>query len=454
MLLNYILPTLSYDEFIKENKDDELIQEFAPVSKTIPELLAKCLFVSTLRTYSNRPEALLALGTALMSPFVNLIFDKTMGYPINFLYGEAASGKSNLLQTIAYIFGFDMRMLSSGNDIALNLLHNMEYYRNIPLLYSEVEGYLQRNFEPTVKAVYDRNSRRKMRDYAKSQDIKAVNATLNFASNNRTYRNPQTATRLVYTEFKKDDFIVEEASKINNIREKYLSCVLPKILIAYQKPQIMYDALNARIKSIRQLNPNLDLRCVNNIAIAMLGMDYLFQVAEFDKEFAEGEEVKLLNQNLEKYIKSYQDLTHTEDCFEKFMQIFLNLAKSNKINFCSEYIFNEDKRELSIYVEGTHQLFKKEYKQSEENGLYLPECKDIKNQALKNKFVVYKSKHFGHKTTKRALIIQIPKDNEFLNYIFDELVKHQEEMAEREMQKSNPVYTPYMSLKAANADLV
>ena len=186
----------------------------------------------------------------------------------------------------------------------------------------------------------------------------------------------------------------------------------------------------------------------------MLGMDYLFQVAEFDKEFKEGEEVKLLNRNLEKYIKSHQDITHTENCFEKFMQIFLNLAKSNKINFCSEYIFNENRRELSIYVEGTYQLFKKEYKQSEENGLLIPECKDIKNQALKNEFIVYKSKNFGHKTTKRALIIQIPEHDEFLNYIFDELVKHQEEMAEREMQKGNPVYTPYMSLKAANSDLI
>ena len=310
---------------------DELIQEFAPVSKTITELLAKCLFVSTLRTYSNRPEALLALGTALMSPFVNLIFDKTMGYPINFLYGEAASGKSNLLQTIAYIFGFDMRMLSSGNDTALNLLHNMEYYRNIPLLYSEVEGYLQRNFEPTVKAVYDRNARRKMRDYAKNQDIKAVNATLNFASNNRTYRNPQTATRLVYTEFKKDDFIVEEAAKFNNIREQYLSCVLPEILKNYKDKKGLIKKLRANIKIIQNQNPKLDLRCVNNIAIAMVGTDLLFTAANFDKDYLQSDEIKLFQSNLENYTKAYQDMTHTEDVFEKFLRIFLLLAKSGKI---------------------------------------------------------------------------------------------------------------------------
>ena len=68
-------------------------------------------------------------------------------------------------------------------------------------------------------------------------------------------------------------------------------------------------------------------------------MDYLLQVADFNVEFKEGEEVKILSQNLEKYVKSHQAIIHTEDCFEKFMQIFLNLAKSDKIKFCGEYIF-------------------------------------------------------------------------------------------------------------------
>lgn len=123
------IPEITYNEFVEQNKDIELIQEFAPTSKTIPSLIAKTLFVNTLRTYGNKVEAFLAFGTALMSPFVDIIYDKTMGFPINFMYGEAASGKSNLLITIAYLFGFNTRFLSSGNDTAMNLLHNMEYYK-------------------------------------------------------------------------------------------------------------------------------------------------------------------------------------------------------------------------------------------------------------------------------------------------------------------------------------
>ena len=338
------IPDMSYSEFVKQNADDELIKEFSDKSDTIPYLIVKCLIMNTLRAYSNKIEAILALGLAIMSPFVDIIFEKTMGFPINFMYGEAASGKSNLLITFAHLFGFDSRYLSSGNDTALNVLHNTQYYNALPILYAEVEGKLKNSFETTVKAVYDRNSRKRMTTYGKEQDIKDVNAILTFASNNRTYRNPQTATRLLYTEFSKDDFNVEEASKINNIREKYLSCLIPEILKHYTNRDSLLNNLKKKCKIILKLNSTLDLRCVNNIAIAMVGMDYLYQLAGFDEKFLQSDEIKLLHKNLENYVKSHQDMTHTEDCFEKFLRIFLTLAKSNKIQYGSEYIFNERKK--------------------------------------------------------------------------------------------------------------
>lgn len=321
-------------------------------------------------------------------------------------------------------------------------------------MYSEVEGYLKRNFEPTVKAVYDRNSRRKMRDYAKNQDIKAVNATLNFASNNRTYRNPQTATRLVYTEFRKDDFIVEEAAKFNNIREQYLYCVLPEILKNYKDKKGLIKKLRANIKIIQNQNPKLDLRCVNNIAIAMVGIDLLFTAANFDKDYLQSDEIKLFRLNLENYTKAYQDMTHTEDVFEKFLRIFLLLAKSGKIQYGSECVFNAKKKELSIYVNGVYQHFKKEFKQSEDSGVIIPESNDIMKQAEKLPFIEYKSKNFVNNKTQRTLVITIFENHEMLSYILDELVTYQEELAEREGSKDHPIHTRYAKDKLDEANAI
>ena len=442
------IPEISYSEFVEQNKNDELIKEFSATSTSIEELVAKCVFVNTIRTYGNKVEPLLTLGTAIMSPFVDIIFSKTMGFPVNFMYGEAASGKSNLLITIAYLFGFNTRFLSSGNDTAMNLLHNMEYYKNIPILYAEVEGYMRKNFEPTTKAVYDRNSRKRMTGYGKEQDIRAVNATLNFASNDRAHHNPQTATRLMYTEFYKKDFCPEEASKINQIREKYLSCVLPKILKWYPDKDSILKMLDNNTKIVLKNNSNLDLRCVNNIAIAMCGMDILYQVANFSKDFKGGKEIQTLNQSLESYIKSYQDITHTEDCFEKFMAIFLILARSNKIQYGSEYIFNPKKNEISIYVDGVHPLFSKEFKQSEETGVPIPSAKDIRTQATKEPYIEYNNKYFRKGHSPRALIIKVPEDNAKLLYVLNELQKYQEELSEQEHQRDKKTQTQYSQDRA------
>lgn len=442
------IPEMSYSEFVEQNKNDELIKEFSATSTSIEELIAKCVFVNTIRTYGNKVEPLLTMGTAIMSPFVDIIFNKTMGFPVNFMYGEAASGKSNLLITIAYLFGFNTRFLSSGNDTAMNLLHNMEYYKNIPILYAEVEGYMRKNFEATTKAVYDRNSRKRMTSYGKEQDVRAVNATLNFASNDRAHRNQQTATRLMYTEFYKNDFSPEEASKINQIREKYLSCVLPKILKWYADKDTILKMLDNNTKIVLKHNSNLDLRCVNNIAIAMSGMDILYQIANFSKDFKGGKEIQTLKQNLESYIKSYQDITHTEDCFEKFMAIFLILAKSNKIQYGSEYVFNPQKNEISIYVDGVQPLFSKEFKQSEKTGIPIPSAKDIRTQATKESYIEYNNKYFRKGNSPRALIIKVPEDNAKLLYILNELQKHKEELNEQEYQRNKKAQTQYSQDRA------
>ncbi len=301
----------------------------------------------------------------------------------------------------------------------------MEYYSSIPVLYAEIEGYMRKNFETTVKAVYDRNARKRMTGYGQKQDIKAVNATLNFASNDRAHRNPQTAIRLVYTEFYKDNFNPEEVSKINNTREKYLSCVLSKILQKFYDKEKIYADLAVKCKIVRKFNPNLDLRCVNNIAIAMLGMDYLFQIAEFDEEFKQSDEIKLLNQNLEIYIKAHQDITHTEDCFEKFIQIFYMLAKSGILKHGVDYVLKPADRTICIHLKSVYTPFKKQFKQTEASGVFIPDVKDIQNQAKNKGFKIGHSTNFGE-MAKRAMVVDIGED-EFLNDVYYELERIEEQ---------------------------
>lgn len=432
----------NFKTFFEKSKDNYL-NEFQADSETIQSAIAKALCMNTINTYNNKVEAFMAIGTALLSPFVNLLFEKTLGYPINFLYGEAASGKSNLLQTIACIFGFDIRYLSSGNDTAYNLLHNTEYYNALPILYSEIENNLRKSFETTVKAVYDRNSRKRMKGYGQEQDIRAVNATLHFASNDRAHKNSQTATRLVYTEFYKADFKPKEASKLNHIRENYISCILPEILKFYKDKEFLLNEFDRIVKAIKEIQPDIDLRCVNNIAIAKLGMDLLFKVADFAENFYEGEQYKTLIANFANYIKSYETAVSTQDCFEKFLEIFLILAKQNKINYGNEYVFNTKNKTVSIYLKDAYPLFKKEYKQMEDYGTSIPDAADIKNYAKKRNYEVEKVVQFKKDKRNRCIQIVVNETDEFLNHLLDQLLDVERERALKERAKKDGIRTKF-----------
>ncbi|OGI25393.1 MAG: hypothetical protein A2287_09440 [Candidatus Melainabacteria bacterium RIFOXYA12_FULL_32_12] len=91
------------------------------------QLIALALFTNVIETYNCTIEPFLILGTAIMSPFVSEIFDELQGFPIAFAGGESQSGKSNLLITIANLYGFDSTYLKSGTDTPKNILHNIEY---------------------------------------------------------------------------------------------------------------------------------------------------------------------------------------------------------------------------------------------------------------------------------------------------------------------------------------
>ena len=117
-------------------------------------------------------------------------------------------------------------------------------------------------------------------------------------------------------------------------------------------------------------------------------------------------------------------------------------------------MFNAKKKELSIYVNGVYQHFKKEFKQSEDSGVIIPESNDIMKQAEKLPFIEYKSKNFGNNKTQRALVITIPENHEMLSYILDELIIYQEELAEREGSKDHAIQTRYAKDKLDEAKAI
>lgn len=49
-----------------------------------------------------------------MSPFVETVYQDLKAFPVSYGYGEARSGKSNILELIANIFGYGPDYISGG----------------------------------------------------------------------------------------------------------------------------------------------------------------------------------------------------------------------------------------------------------------------------------------------------------------------------------------------------
>ena len=66
--------------------------------------------------YRGNIQVYLVVSMAFLTVFLKQISNDFEGTPIVTLYGEAASGKSNLLRLVASAFGLDKSVLHGGMD--------------------------------------------------------------------------------------------------------------------------------------------------------------------------------------------------------------------------------------------------------------------------------------------------------------------------------------------------
>lgn len=146
-----LLPQYSFDihadkyKYLKETA--QVYKDIYKEETTTVNIIASSLIRNTLKAYNNSVEPFLIIGNAIMSPFVDIVYKNLKAFPVSFCHGEARSGKSNILELIANIFGYGPDFISGGNDTSNNLLHNMEYYNKTPILFAEVERNLRKTFK-------------------------------------------------------------------------------------------------------------------------------------------------------------------------------------------------------------------------------------------------------------------------------------------------------------------
>ena len=365
------------DENIKANLN--LTNESSPA--IVVSALLSSLFNMLQNAYNNKIEPYMVIAMCFMTLFLKQISNDFEGTPIVVLYGEAASGKSNLLRLIASAFGLDKSVLHGGMDTTAGIIEDLENYVNIPLLIDEIELTGVEATKGLVKSVYGQTGRKK---YNCKNNI---NTTLFFNTNNKFLYDLEYKNRCIELTFSQENFNPDEAERFNYLQQ-YLSFVSQYIIenVPYSdiKEMIKAEEKSAHLSSVK------DNRIKRNMATAITGLKLLIKLINSDTvTFEQFEE------NLNAYIS--ETINMCDDDVNKFIAVLKELLDFKRGRLIEKQDYCIDKDGIHILIGKSNETFKNHFKNIFERFYKGSKPLDFKayQKLLVNKGAVMKNMHYS-----------------------------------------------------------
>lgn len=278
---------------------------------SVQEKVSVAFIYNLVKAYNSNVEPLLIIGLACLSPYVNHLVEQFRSFPIGYLEGYTATGKTNLLNLISCLFGFDSSYPKSGNDTALNILYHAQLYVNIPLLINEIGDRLRQNLnELVIKPIFDRTARRRMKSSGADEATTAINSTLIFNTNAPINKEAAIINRLLHTYWEKGIFNVDEAKRFNQFTS-YASILIPSI-VGNLKVEDIAEKIQKWVNGA-ELSHISDDRHRVNLAIALSGLEIVFELVN-----QESVSIRLFEAKLKDYLLNYEKKA-MDDEFEKVL---------------------------------------------------------------------------------------------------------------------------------------
>ena len=318
---------IKYEDIINDNEIRKNVVE--PTKRNIVSFLLESLFDVLTKAYSTKIEAFIVISMGFINLFLKQISNDFVGTPLITLYGEAGSGKSNLLTLIANAFGFDKSFLHGGMDTFAGIIEDLENHINIPLLIDEIELGGIDSTKSLIKSVYGQTGRKK---FGTKNNI---NTTIFYNSNYSFVYGAEFKSRCIELNFKRVNFNCYEAEKFNKF-SKYLSFISQYII-----ENIQYDDIKTMIKSeedselLKQLDDN---RIKRNFAIAISGLKLLIKLINDTEKF----NFEQFEDRLNQYIKNIN--LQKNDDIERFITILRELLNetNGKLSDGLDYKISEN----------------------------------------------------------------------------------------------------------------
>lgn len=312
---SYYIPSAN-----KFNEDNEYQYEsqkkFIVVesSNNIKDFIAKAIEV-------HRDNAISAILFTISSLFSDIVFNKTGGFPILFLYGKFGSGKTQLAKCCQSFFGKPQDALNLENGTSTKVAHIRElsqFKNSISHLAEYKPG--NRDIDGTLKGIYDRNGyKRGVKESNRGTDSVPIESTALLTGN--YYPNDEALiSRLNWLELQENEFSPEGKKKYQELDfliDQGVSCFSDQLLC---KRDIYISAFYQYYKEYTLCLPELIGTNISRLSqnLAILMTTYKIFEKENIFPFTENEVIEHFKKCTElqkSKLKSADMLTKWWDCF-------------------------------------------------------------------------------------------------------------------------------------------
>ena len=294
----------------------------------IKDLLQK-FFLQAEQVYKNRLDIFLALGTSIMTVFIDDIWQKYPGFPVIYLYGATKQGKSLIQGIISNFFGYSNKNVSMGNSTDNAIAMKCHRANAIPVLINDFDYFKSQGcaFENNIVQFYEGGVREKMYDGVVMNRM-PINTTAIFSSNYLPCDKPKVFNRVlpiyfpdngINSDFIDDKFVNDETR--SRIIVELMK--MPKEHILEKIKEVENWLLQSKFFKTKD-------RESNNVAIAYTGVLILEAISGYifsDKEL-----------KLKDYCEWYENLFISENTtVERFIRSLPTLVNKSKMKKGTHY---------------------------------------------------------------------------------------------------------------------
>ena len=285
--------------------------------------LLQNFFLQAERVYKNRLDIFLALGTSIMTIFIDNIWIRYPGFPVIYLYGATKQGKSILQGIISNIFGYSNKNVSMGNSTDNAIAMKCHRANAIPVLINDFDYYKSQGvaFENNIVQFYEGGVREKMYDGVVMNRM-PINTTAIFSSNYLPCDKPKVFNRVLPVYFPENGIDTKfiDDKFVNDERRSLIIAELmkfPKEAILDKISEVENWLLQSKFFKSKD-------RESNNVAIAYTGLIMLETISGYiipDKE-----------SKLKDYCEWYENLFANENSpVERFIKALPTLVNKSKM---------------------------------------------------------------------------------------------------------------------------